>query len=116
MIGKIYRQEAIKAIKEASATFQIVGRPGFEKYQDEVRKICWEMADRYIKAIEAVPAAEENFLPEYEKVVRCKDCRHLAEARLFGVALLYCSRTRADTEEDDYCSHGQRREPCQSST
>lgn len=104
MVVKIYRQEAIKAIKEVYATFQIVGQPGLEKYQDEVRMICREMADRYIKAIEDVPAADETFLPEYEKVVRCKNCIH--SRPVDGHEMPYCMISQGFVSENGYCDYG----------
>lgn len=55
---------------------------------------------------------------DYVRVVRCKDCKHYVLYELFGRSQGWCERlcdefdkslARA-TEEDDFCSHGERRE------
>lgn len=52
---------------------------------------------------------------QYCKLVRCKDCKwymYKQKNLPYNVTKRYCNRTcTLATEEDDYCSYGERREP-----
>lgn len=69
-------------------------------------------------ALKAVMVYEPTVVDAVE-VVRCKDCKHYVLYELFGRSQGWCERlcdefdkslARA-TEEDDFCSRGERREP-----
>lgn len=56
--------------------------------------------------------------PEFKgKLVRCKDCKHYVLHVFFGQSQGWCERLcdefdkslARDTEDDDFCSHGERR-------
>lgn len=55
---------------------------------------------------------------DYVRVVRCKDCKYYVLYELFGRSQGWCERLcdkfdkslARGTEDDDFCSHGERRE------
>lgn len=46
------------------------------------------------------------------EIVRCKDCVHKGSS-VMPVDKIYCKRLRCYTEENDFCSYGERKETTQ---
>lgn len=54
---------------------------------------------------------EEDLRGNVEGIVRCRECVHCLEAEFAGRGkVLWCGFHGEETEEDDYCSYGERTE------
>ena len=63
------------------------------------------MEDYYFNAIANAPTAD------VVEVVRCKDCKYWAEEKDFGMFCSHWGSTLAESQEDDFCSYGERKNP-----
>ena len=45
-----------------------------------------------------------------EEVVRCKDCRHAYKRKPINKTAVLCELYGAGMKDNDFCSHGERRE------
>lgn len=120
-----FRPNGTARVKEAldlaieALSADVVSRDVYEKRTQADEEIIDSYRQEFQKAVSAEAEEEEVVIrkilekgmielpQEYVSAVRCKDCRHYESD---GGAFMVCSITDMVTDDDDFCSYGERRE------